>query len=271
MATKEITFLIILTLLCVAKFYYDERILDAANENKTAQTPPSERGIANDSAGDDDDDDDDLKRIPVTAAEIKTNGIAAPKSNAPDHRDLAGTPKYSSEKLQSNRGNRMQPGTLQVAVYYDGAGSPSLSFHCDHPDMGMLPLTISDIQRSGQIGHEKEIALGEFTLGDCQLNPKVVVNGVQPDGAIDGIAFGIFFKDQEQRYCMYRSRAPQAERHSAFVGAWPLGFSSDTFTKQVNSELDGFGRNQLQTALMGAEFLSNGTYQLAICQYMERN
>jgi len=106
------------------------------------------------------------------------------------------------------------------------------------------------------------------TRDSCTLaegTREIEIAGVEPDGMIDGLAIGMFYKDAEGYYCLDRSDDPTPHQRTQHVGIWPLWFHDDTFFAQVPQVTDGHGRKQAQISLMGAEYLGNGRHMMELC------
>ena len=97
-------------------------------------------------------------------------------------------------------------------------------------------------------------------MSGYRLTGVVTVDGVVADGVIDGVAFGLFWKDDLGVYHHHRSTSDVAVTAAAFVGMWPIGVNCnnlDALTPQVR---DGHAREQVRSMIFGAKYLGNGCY-----------
>jgi len=185
----------------------------------------------------------------------------------PEQPSATGPTRYVGADLSPDRGNALSPGTLQVTVFYDGdiEAQPTIEFFCENDDGEEYGLVVSGIVRSGQFSHERTITTAEYELGACRLTGEILVEGVVPDGVIDGVAIGVFLKDQDGLYCIDRTQSTTPSSRTAYVGLWPLGFGPETFNLQVPQITNGPGRSQARVSLMGAELVGNGHHQFHLC------
>ena len=175
----------------------------------------------------------------------------------------AGTPVFVTQNLSSNRFDALPNDRLQVVVWYDGAGSgATLRIGYADPDtqtggwitVGGLTDPAGPIENSGT-----QIETREYNLNGAELTGNFGVSGVVPNGGIDGLAFGLYWRDGVGNYHVLKS-ASGDQSHSAFVGAWPIAISDSTFDSRIPQVTDGNARAQARMAILGAEYLVNGTY-----------
>ena len=83
-----------------------------------------------------------------------------------------------------------------------------------------------------------------------------------PDGVIDGLAFGLFWRDAHGGYRLIKSRSDTAKDGATFVGGWPLGLSDREFEDRAPQITDGVARQHARATLYGAELLADGEYIL---------
>ena len=142
-------------------------------------------------------------------------------------------PIFVGQDLTSNQSNGMANETLQVITAYDGVtGSVTLSLEVREIATGTLR-TI-DINVVNDFGVRLDTF--EYDLNGHELTFGFEVSGVVPNGVIDGLAFGIYWKDSQGDYHMAKSNVP-GSGGAHYFGAWPLGMNDASFqalTPQIN-------------------------------------
>ncbi|MHC4990436.1 MAG: hypothetical protein ACYTJ0_08325 [Planctomycetota bacterium] len=192
----------------------------------------------------------------------RSRGDMVDTAGAPADRPV-GAPVFVSADLSSNRWDGLSPGTLQVVVYYDGdeSGGPALRVGYTTPsgedgwiDVGGIHCSTSDDGR---------IDTFEYDLRGCAPNGRFEVRGVRPNGVIDGMAFGLFWRDDRGVHVL-RSTAPEPSSRARLVGAWPLALGDRSFATRTPQLTHGYARRQARMTIAGAELLDNGRYLFAI-------
>lgn len=187
----------------------------------------------------------------------------------PDRREEPDVPpaecdvEYLGNDFTSNRGNALPLGRLQVVLFYDGDGasSPELTV-----GVGVdQHIRIGGDNAGGPIhsfGHTIETR--EYALYDCVPNGLFTVAGVVPNGVIDGLAFGLFWRDANGHFTLLKSNAVATASGANFVGMWPLGSSRESFTERTPQITDNFARETARATIIGAALIDNGHLELAI-------
>lgn len=170
--------------------------------------------------------------------------------------------EYLGSDLTGNRHNALPAGRLQVVLFYDGSddGSPTLNIQLN--DGSSI-----DVGGRNPGGHiepfGREIATREYDVGGCAPTGEFRVSGVVPNGVIDGLAFGLLWRDADGRYTMLKSPAG-ADTGAMFVGMWPLGFNNDQFEARTSTITTGFGRSSARAIITGAALAPNGSISVAV-------
>ena len=157
----------------------------------------------------------------------------------------------------------LQPETLQVVTWYDGHERPPFA-----------TLHIRWVDPAGTAGWIVMPSTGKFTgvintceydLNGAYLTGEFKVSGVRGDGVIDGLAFGLYWRDAAGHYHVVKSTSHNTlapnQQSSTFVGSWPLGISDLDFNNQVETD---FAKEHARMAIFGARYLGNGTYHIPI-------
>lgn len=168
--------------------------------------------------------------------------------------------EYLTDDLTGNRHNGLPLGRLQVVLYYDGlASSPELHIGLlDGPDLVVGGQSVGgEIQPFG-----RAIETREYALYNCELTGRFDVVGAEPNGVVDGVAFGVLWRNERGDYQMVKSSNPPGSPSAGanFVGMWPLGFSRASFEDRTPQITDNFGRESARAIIIGAALLPNGTY-----------
>ncbi len=155
-----------------------------------------------------------------------------------------------------NHSNAMPAEQLNLAIVYDGAGDAMLGFQ--YSCAGTLGWEII----GNLTGDITRIYTYAYDLNGCRLTGRFGVRDVTPNGVVDGVAFGLFWKDASGDTHTLRSAARQPGQN--VLGVWPLG----QFSSQVH--IDSFavditrGFEQLRTIVPGSALLDNGLYHYPI-------
>jgi hypothetical protein len=175
-------------------------------------------------------------------------------------------PVFESEDLTINRYDALPNGTAQVVVYYDGdrTAFPALQIGFVHPETKKSGWYVFErLQRSSNFAPGK-ISTFELKMRGYDLNGKFKVKGVKPDGEVDGLAFGVLWKDSSGRCHLLKSRSSSEQAGAKFIGMWPCWMSLTHFRKQVSQLGSSFAIQQAQTIVMGCEMVDNGTHSIEI-------
>ena len=167
-------------------------------------------------------------------------------------------PTFVTDNLSSNRFSRLAAGRLQITLFYDGRDEAGFGFEYQESNGTRGWITISGIPSFDHI------ITKEYDLHDCTLTGNFVVEGVAPNGVVDGLAFGLFWRDQKQSYHILRSNSSHSTRTASFVGAWPLGMNHKIFATRAPQVKDWCARGTAFATICGAKLLPNGKYHLPI-------
>ena len=200
--------------------------------------------------------------VPVAAGTLQQKS-RVPEANSPNCKV-----QFVSEKLTSNRHHGMANSTLQVTVWYDGqtgGNTPMLYIEYVDPSTSSKGwITVGTGNPGDAIDKfSTQIETREYFMDGCEPTGLVKISGVSPDGVIDGMAVGLFAKNNSGQYRLFKSDTLNWTSPLAYVGMWPAGFSNATFnlrTPQLNG--NGFGREQARGMIIGAEYLPNGAHTL---------
>lgn len=175
-------------------------------------------------------------------------------------------PLLVSDQLSSNRGASMPTDRVQLVVFYDGASHarPALRLQCADARTGEAHwFGVDGVRRSDQHGRGR-IETAEFIMNGCTPTGVVHVSGVVPDGVIDGVAFGLLYRDARGAFHTLRSQSARPSHLPRVVGMWPLAMSDDAFAMQTPQLRDGDARAQARAVLFGAEYLDNGQHAMRL-------
>ncbi|WNG30190.1 hypothetical protein F0U62_43895 [Cystobacter fuscus] len=106
----------------------------------------------------------------------------------------------------------------------------------------------------------------QYRLNGSVPTGRVFISGVVTDGgAVDGIVFGLFWKDAVGSYHLLKSNSSTSYGSSDFYGMWPIGVSETSFTSTYLPQVtDGFARNQSYMSIAGAKMLNNGYHTMTV-------
>lgn len=173
---------------------------------------------------------------------------------------MAATPVLTTDNLSSNRGNGMPADTLQLVLFYDGQGTATFSFEYLDSSGGRGWSSVTGIPK-----FDRQIVTKQYAMNGCTPTGNFTVSEVVADGAVDGLGFGILWRDVKSCYHVLRSNSPVLSPGANFVGAWPLGGMSNTvFAARAPQLTDGFAQETALAVLSGAKLLGNGKHNLTI-------
>jgi hypothetical protein len=171
----------------------------------------------------------------------------------------AGEPKLIGENLTSNRFDRLPPERLQVSIFYDGTANGRQVLELAYLDMQTNRQGFIAID--GIANFKDKVTTREYDLNGSKLLEFAIVKNVIPNGAIDGMAFGLYWKDSAGKYHVYQSSDEKPLSDSTFVGAWPIAFDVADLVPQVT---DSNAKAQVRMSLSGAKYLGNGLHRMRL-------
>ena len=116
----------------------------------------------------------------------------------------------------------------------------------------------------GIVKFDTKITTAEYSIEGCSLTGNFVVEGVTADGVVDGLAFGLMWKDARGCYHILRSNSSALLTSATFVSAWPLGMDNSTFAGRVPQVTDGYARGTAFAVISGAKLLANGKHSFTV-------
>lgn len=171
-----------------------------------------------------------------------------------------GDPRLIGENLSSDRGGRLPADRLQVVMFYDGTvnGETALGIEVAQPGGGQTSwIWINGLRHFGDVVETREYAMdGAVPTGVFE------VKGAKRNGFVDGVAFGLFWKDTARRYHVLKSSDRTGSSAADFVCGWPLAMSDTVFQNRTPQVEDNFARGTAKMAICGAELLPNGFYTI---------
>lgn len=102
------------------------------------------------------------------------------------------TPTFQTNNLSSNRSDALPPDTLQLVLFYDGDSACAFGFETQDA-RGALTWTWS----KGIKNFGTEIRTEQFAMRGASLTGRFTVEGVQGNGVVDGLAFGVLWRDAQ--------------------------------------------------------------------------
>ena len=168
----------------------------------------------------------------------------------------SGTTTYQpiTSDLTSNRFDAMPNNTLQMVLFYDGNNTATL--RCQVWD------TLNGVYAWLRVEARNffiETATAEFDISDLQLTGNFVVEDVVANGVVEGIAFGLYWKDDQGRLSHFQSQNENPVARNDFVGIWPVGWP--LLVPQVS---DSNAQQQARMTVTGAQLLPNGCHFLPL-------
>jgi hypothetical protein len=172
---------------------------------------------------------------------------------------LLAQPVLLGENLSSNRWDSMPHDRLQVVVFYDGLdnhqASLQLQVHRRGPDGGIDWITIDQLEVFGTM-----VETREYDLDGWEPTGRFIVDGVQNNGVVDGVAWGIYWRNGDGDYYTLRSRDGEGSPRANFICAWPLQMNDSLFASRTPQVTDSYARDNAKMVICGAELVPNGKY-----------
>ncbi|MCX4244787.1 hypothetical protein [Paraliomyxa miuraensis] len=167
-------------------------------------------------------------------------------------------PTLLGDDLTSNRFSGLPANRLQIVLFYDGQGEATFGFEYKDPSGTVGWINIPGIPTFNRI------ITKEYDLRGCTLTGNFVVEGAVPNGVVDGLAFGLLWRDDQQGYHILRSNAPHTVTTAPFVSAWPLGMNHSTFASRAPQLTDWCARETAFAVVSGAKLLPSGKYRIDV-------
>lgn len=168
-------------------------------------------------------------------------------------------PVYVSDDLRSNRSSGLPASTLQIVLFYDGKSTVTFLFETRDGSGNLSWTSVRAIPK-----FDTQIVTKEYTIEGCTPTGNFVVEGATPDGVVDGLAFGLFWRDGKNGYHILRSNSDAVSTVAPYVSAWPLGMNSTVFATRAPQVTDGFSRETALAVISGAKLLASGKYSLTV-------
>lgn len=172
---------------------------------------------------------------------------------------MSTAPVLKSSDLSSNRSSALPANTLQIVLFYDGKGTSALSFETVDATGALSWTTIKDITK-----FDTGIVSKEYSIEGCTPTGNFVVEGVTADGVVDGLAFGLFWRDARSCYHVLRSNSSALSTIASYVSAWPLGMNNTVFATRAPQITDPYARETALAIISGAKLLANGKHSLTV-------
>ena len=174
--------------------------------------------------------------------------------------DAATAPwRLVGEDLIANRYTSLPLQRLQVVAFYDGAASPTTTLAFELA--GGEPRRVEWITLQGLRKFVERIETREYQLAPgWSPTGRATIRGVVPDGVLDGVAYGLSWRDDAGAFHVVRSRDAQGSPSPNSVCAWPLALPQDKLEARTPQITDSFGRDAARLAICGAQVLPDGVY-----------
>lgn len=165
-------------------------------------------------------------------------------------------PTFVTNDLTSNRFNGIPNDTFQITTAYDGStsGGPTLTLYFENVITGAwAPVSVGPL-----VGFTTQVETFEFDTTGWRFTCYVEVNGAVPNGSVDGLAFGFFWKDASGFY--HSTRSNDSVTAADYFGVWPLAFTDPDFVNWTPQLSSFYGRSQARASISGAALMPNGFY-----------
>lgn len=163
-----------------------------------------------------------------------------------------------------DRFGALPPDRLQVVATLDGNGQSDVIIELHNPATLQTCDLMITTPPAGQILAQ------EYQLNGFEPTGVVQVLGLNPNGGLDGVALGMYFRDVTGDRCLMRT--DDAAIGAQFAGGWPVAWDQLTWNAMLPVAWSGAGFNgfvaqrQAQSTLAGARFLpATGVYRLSTC------
>lgn len=166
-----------------------------------------------------------------------------------------------------DRFGALPPDRLQVVAVLDGNGQSDVIIELWNPATLQTCDLIITTPPAGAIFAQ------EYQLNGFEPTGTVQLLGLNPNGGLDGVALGMYFRDMNGDRCLMRT--DDAATGPTFAGGWPVAWTEAQWDAALPATLgtppggfDAFvARRQAQSTLAGARFLpAIGVYTLQTCR-----
>lgn len=170
------------------------------------------------------------------------------------------TPTFQHASLDSNRFNGLAADTLQVVCFYDGNNACAFVFEYRLPNGNLGTMVVEGIRQ-----FDVEVKTAQYAMNGAVLTGNFWVKGVQANGVVDGLAFGLLWRDARGNFHIVRSNSAAPTPQACYVGAWPLGgWNATRFAQRAPQVTDGFAQETALAVICGAKLLPDGAYTLPV-------
>ncbi|MEL7298286.1 MAG: M56 family metallopeptidase, partial [Pseudomonadota bacterium] len=159
--------------------------------------------------------------------------------------------------MSSMRHEGPPAGTIQVVLFYDGAPTTGSFF-----DIEIVSATTGAgfWSRTTQLPKfDTEVPMWELRVAaGYKPSGRVRVGGLVKDGYVDGLAYGVVWRDHDRDYYLFRSSTPEPVDYPNAVCHWPLGFVPTGAESGFFSEDELWQTNSIRHVICGAELVQAG-------------
>lgn len=160
------------------------------------------------------------------------------------------SPVFLGNDFVSNAGNAMPAEELNITAYYDGDGAADMGVQVDCNGqlewLVMTPLVPGVVETFA------------YDLAGCTLTGRAGVRNAVANGVVDGVAYGLLWKDANGDMHVHKSSGERAGQH--VLGIWPTGFASDGAWIVANAPGITNGAEVAKTMLPGTVLMDNGVH-----------
>ncbi|MEN7341966.1 MAG: M56 family metallopeptidase [Pseudomonadota bacterium] len=151
-------------------------------------------------------------------------------------------------------------GTVQIVLFYDGAVSEKSYFDIEivstETGAGFWART-SELPK-----FDTEVPMWELSVAKgYRPSGRVRVGGLVADGYVDGLAYGLVWRDHSRAYHRLRSESPTPVDYPNAVCHWPLAFVPTGAESGFFSDEELWQVNSIRHVICGAELVKDGTYR----------
>jgi hypothetical protein len=181
---------------------------------------------------------------------------------------LSGTslavPTLLNTYISSDRFGAMPIDAIQIVAFYDGDGTADLTIEFrDTASTACAYATVSIASFT--------MVTQEWDLDGFLPTGRVTIANVVANGVIDGVAYGLQWRDQSGNRTLLRSREQPGNNAGTpdFVGGWPIAFSEAQYDGLFTTIISGspytgydlfVARRQAQMIIAGAQLMDNGVW-----------
>jgi len=168
--------------------------------------------------------------------------------------------QFISHDLKSIRHDGLPSNTLQITSFYDGVSDENayLSFELiSQSGEEKTWLNLGPLVKFNQQVQTWELSL----IGSSRPTGVIKINGIVPDGMVDGVAVGLLWSDDQGKIKLMRSSSHVVADEPNLICSWPLAFRVMDFRRWA-PQVSSHKAEVVRRMICGSQLLPEGVHTL---------